>query len=145
MSDSSFAVDDAAVQFGTPLSEYRPGAADSPLVRPAYPDSTQYVDVVNTGSSPLMLQEIQINAPDVNVDVTLTSDASDDIVLQPGQTQRLNLTYAPSQPNSADPTTQNFDLPDGLVILTSDPDRPAYPIALRGASTFNRDYSRAHC
>ena len=141
VSDSFFATGDAAGQFGTPLSEYRPGAADSPLVRPALPDARQYVDVTNTGDSPLILHEIRINAPDVTVDVTLTADASDDIVLQPGQTQRLNLTYAPSRPTPGDATTQEFDVDDGLVILTSAADRPVYQIALRGASTFNSDVS----
>ena len=141
VTDSSGAGDDASVQFTTPLSQLRPGAEDSPLVRPAYPDVRQYIDVTNTGHAPLTVFEIRINAPDVTVDLPLTDDPADDVVLAVGETRRLALTYAPVLPSLADATAQDFDLGDGLVILSDAGNAPVFEVALRGASTFNSDIS----
>ena len=116
--DSSGAVDDASIQFTTALSAFRPGQADSTLVRPAYPDREQYVDVTNTGTAALTLREIQIAAPDVTVVPPLTAAAGDDIILQAGETQRFRLTYAPTLPSLDDPTCHAFDLTNGLVIVS---------------------------
>ena len=118
VADSSGATDDQMIQFITPLSNFREGVSDSMLVRPAFSDSTQFVDVTNTSMSPLTLFEIQINAPDVSADITLTSDPSDDIVLPPGATQRIHLTYAPSVPTLADRT-----LPQNGIERQAAPDR----------------------
>ena len=139
LTDSSADPADAAVRFTTALSAFRGGVADSTLIRPAYADARQYVDITNTGSWPLTLFEIRIAAPDVTVDVPLTADAADDLVLQVGETQRFGLTYAPSLPTLQDATTQDFDLSAGLVILTSDTAAPAVDVRLRGESTFNSD------
>ena len=135
LTDSSADPADAAVQFTTALSAFRTGADDSTLIRPACPDTRQYVDVTNTGRWPLTIFEVRTAAPDVTVDGPLTAD----VVLQVGQTQRFVLTYDPSLPTVQDATTQDFDLAAGLVILTSDPAAPAVDVRLRGASTFTSD------
>ena len=44
-------------------------------------------------------------------------------------------------PSLEDPTAQDFDLADGLVILSNAGNAPAVEIALQGASTFNSDIS----
>ena len=142
VADGSGLADDHSVQFGTALTQYRPLAtADSPLVRPDAPNTEQYVDVTNCGYSPLVLYEIQINAPSVTTNPPLTSDPGDDIVLPPGHTQRFELTYAPTLPSyfPFDPASENFCLPDGLVILSDATNDPDYEIGLRGVSTFNSD------
>jgi len=142
ITDSSGAADDASVQFSTALTEYRPLAtADSPLVRPAFPDAEQYIDVTNDGDSPLTLYEIQVNAPNVTIDPPLTSDPGDDIELAVDGTQRFQLTYAPARPSTFpfDPTNENFCLADGLVILSDATNDPNYEVVLRGTSTFNSD------
>ena len=139
VSDNSGAIEDAAIQFSTDLSRYRAGTADSPLVRPAYPDNRHYVEITNDGQSPLTLYETRLGVPQVQLDVMLTSDPADDIVLAPGQSQRFRLTYAPTLPGLADTVGQNFALPDGLVILNNSLNTPELRVALQGASTFNAD------
>jgi len=139
--DSSGLADDASIQFTTALSQYRTFSDDSPLVRPGFPDAEQYIDVTNDGNVALTLQEIQINAPGVTIDLPLTSDPGDDIVLSSGQTQRFELTYAPTRPSTfpVDPTNDNFCLTDGLVILSDAANMSSFEVALRGVSTFNAD------
>lgn len=136
VADSSGADDDAAIQFMTPRSAYNPGAADSMLVRPTCPDVDQWIEVTNTGSAPLTLFEIQINAPDVSVDVSL-----DSIVLDVGEAQQIHLTYAPTLPTPDNATCQDFDLIDGLVILSDAVNEPTLNVALEGHSTFRSDIS----
>ena len=139
VTDSSGDVHDSHIQFTTERADVDPGAPESTLVRPAHPDVKQYYDVTNTASAPLTISEIQINAPDVTLDLLLTDDPADDIVLQAGETQRFCLTYAPTSPSLTDPDARDFDLSAGLVVLSNAGDTPAYEIALEGASTFNSD------
>ena len=135
LTDSSGDSGDAAVQFTTDLSTFRAGVSDCELVRQAYPDDRQYLDVTNVGAWSLTVEEIRIAAPDVTV------DPPGDVVLQVGETQRFRLTYAPSQPTLSDATGQDFDLPAGLVIVNSGTDMPNLAVRLRGASTFGSDIS----
>lgn len=137
--DNSGATGDARVQFTTPLSQFRPSATDSTLVRPAYPDTAHYFDVTNTGASSVTLSEFQFNAPNVTISPPLTPAPGDDIVVGPGQTQRFHLTYAPTLPSLADATVQTFNLTNGVVLLSNAPGSPTMNIALSGASTFNSD------
>ena len=51
------------------------------------------------------------------------------------------LRYAPSVPTAADATRQDFDMADGLVILSNAQNAPRLQIALRGRSTYNSDIS----
>ena len=51
---------------------------------------------------PVTLFEIQLNAPNVTIDLPLGSDAADDIQLEAGETQRFQLTYAPGVSDVAD-------------------------------------------
>ncbi len=125
----------STVQFTTVSGN---GGADefmTSLVRPAFPDAKQFVEVTNTGPSPLTIQEIRVNAPDVSVDVPLTAS----LVLQPGQVKRIHLQYAPSIPNSRDTSTQSFDVSNGLVILSNAENAPRLTVALLGESTYNAD------
>lgn len=137
--DNSGTANDARVQFTTPLSQFRVGGTDSTLVRPARPDSAHYIDVTNTGATAITLFEFQLNAPNVTISPPLTSSAADNIVLGPGQTQRFNLTYAPTLPSLSDVTVQTFNLANGLVLLSNSVGSPTTNIALVGASTFNSD------
>ena len=139
VTDSSGDPDDARIRFTTALSEFRSGAPDSFLVRPAYPDRKQYIDVTNAGAWAVTLREIRVNAPDVTVDPPLTAETDDDLLLQPGQTRQFKLTYAPTLPSLADDTCQGFDLADGLVILTAVAGAPSFHVALQGDSTFDAD------
>lgn len=137
--DNSGATGDSRVQFTTPLSEFRNGATDSTLVRPAYPDTDHYFDVTNTGTSTVTLAEFQFNAPNVTISPPLTPAPGDDIVVGPGQTQRFHLTYAPTLPSLANSAVQTFNLTNGVVLLSNAPGSPTLNIALSGASTFNSD------
>lgn len=139
VTDNSGADDDAQVRFSTPLSQYRSGASDSFYVRPGFPDGAHYIDITNSGDAPLTLFEIQINAPDVTVDITLTSSAADDIVLAPGATQRVTLAYAPTLPTNSITQGHDFLLPDGLVILSDAANTPMMEVSLQGMSTFASD------
>ena len=57
-------------------------------MRPALPDTKQYIDVTNNGASPLTISQIEINAPDVTVDQAAP------LVVGAGQTLKLDLKFA---------------------------------------------------
>jgi hypothetical protein len=114
-------------------------ASVSTLVRPALPDTKQYIDVTNTGGSSLIISQIEINAPDVTTDAPAMTGAASDLVLAPGQTQQIRLTYAPSVPNSQNSSTESFNLSSGLVIVSNAANTPQLPVGLAGASTYNAD------
>lgn len=118
-----------SIQFVTELE-----GAVSPLVRPALPDTSQFVDVTNTGESPLTIEEVQVNAPDVQVTVPPAG-----LVLQAGETERLQLTYAPTTPSPKKMTAQSFHVEDGLVILSDAENLPKVEIGMTGHSTFDAD------
>lgn len=139
VSDNSDDASDALMTFMTPLSQYRNGFNDSLMVRPNAPDFTHHIDVTNSGAFALTLYEVQINAPDVTVDLPLTSSPSDDITLQPGETQRFQLTYAPTIPNPQDSNHHNFLLADGFVLLSNAANLSTLNFALAGRSTFSSD------
>jgi hypothetical protein len=63
----------------------------------------QWIDVANPGRSPITIQELQVSAPNIAVDVPLTGDAGDDLVIAPGQTQRLQFTYTPGSTQGGSP------------------------------------------
>ena len=137
VTDSSGAPDDASIRFMTALSDFDPAATDSPLVRPAYPDVKQYFEVENIGTGALTITEIQINAQDV----TLAVPPPGDVVLEPGETQRFDLIYDPSVPTTRDPTTQDFDLDDGVIIHSDAANDDEFALALHGDSTYDSDIS----
>ena len=118
-----------SIQFVTELE-----GAVSPLVRPALPDRSQFVDVTNTGESPLSIEAVQVNAPDVQVTVPPSG-----LVLQAGETERLHLTYAPTTPSPKKMTAQSFQVEEGLVILSDAENSPKVEIAMTGHSTFDAD------
>jgi hypothetical protein len=129
------------IQFTTEVPGTDQDALPNPLVRPAYPDTKQYVDVTNTGPSPLTIYEIEVNAPDVSLDPAVTTGPADDLVIPPGERQRLHLSYAPTLPNADDASTQSFHVADGLVICTNAENAPELAVTLAGDSTFDADVS----
>lgn len=136
----SFGVDsDAFVRFSTPVSQYRSGVDDSWYVRRGTADSLHFLDITNSGFVPLTLFEIQIHAPDVTADVQLTSSSTDDIVLAPGATQRIHLTYAPTLPTFDNQQAYDFIEATGIVIISDAANAPTLEVTLQGASTFASD------
>ena len=130
IADSSGDTDDASIQFTTPLSQFRDGVSDSELVRPSYPDTQQYIDITNTGEGALNITEIGINAEGVTADIP-----DGDILINPDETQRIQLTYTPSAAN------ENFSLDDGLTIVSNAANNSELSVNLSGKSTFNSDIS----
>ncbi|TRU81840.1 MAG: cadherin [Microcystis novacekii Mn_MB_F_20050700_S1] len=135
VNEGTIVVDKTAVTFGTKLSQYRTGATDSLFVRPNFADKTQFIDITNTASGTndvLAISGITINAQNVTTDANF---ANGDILLNPGQTRRLALTYAPKA------ARENFNLANGLVINSNAQNNSALNIQLAGKSTFNSDIS----
>ncbi len=137
--DNSGSASDHSVRFTTPLSQYRPGAQDSNYVRPALADQGHSLTVTNAGAAPLTLYELQINVPDVSVDVPLTGAAGDDIVLGSGESQTFQLTFAPSLPSAMDPSSLDFSIANGIVLFSDAVNTPQMQIELFGMTTFNSD------
>jgi subtilisin family serine protease len=130
--DSSQTTTDHAVQFTTPLSLFRNDSLDSPFVRSSYADTRQYIDITNSGNGgALEITGIRVNATDVSLDYDFASQG--DILLNPGESQRIGLRYAPTSAG------QNFSLADGLVILSNALNAPEAEVALAGRSTYNAD------
>ena len=124
-STSANGVDD--ITFGTPLSLFRDSAIDSNLVRPNFADTFQFIDITNiSDEETVTISSIDINAPGVSI------SPQGDFLLNPGETERVNLTY---QPLIAD---EAFDLSNGLVI-NSNAINSAFEVHLSGRSTFNSD------
>jgi len=135
VNEGTIVVDKTAVTFGTKLSQYRTGATDSLFVRPNFADKTQYIDITNTASGTndvLAIAGITINAQNVTTDANF---ANGDILLNPGQTRRIALTYTPKA------SRENFNLANGLVINSNAQNNSALNIQLTGKSTFNSDIS----
>lgn len=139
--DNSGEPDDFAIEFGTRLSEWRPGAVDSPLVRSTLPDTFLYVEITNTGTGAETLAETRIYAPGVSIEALLSGDPSDDVVLQPGEMVKFAVTFSPEVPGPSDPVTQSYANSHGLVIVIDSPSSHEIPVRLVGASTFSADLS----
>jgi predicted outer membrane repeat protein len=135
VNEGTIVVDKNAITFGTKLSQYRQNATDSLFVRPNFADKTQFIDITNTASGTndvLAIAGITINAENVTTDANF---ANGDILLNPGQTRRIALTYTPKA------ARENFNLANGLVINSNAQNNSALNIQLAGKSTFNSDIS----
>ena len=66
----------------------------------------------------------------VTTDLDLTEG---DLLLNPNESQRVNLTYTPTAAGEV------FDRSDALVLVTNAINAPELAIALTGQSTFNSD------
>ncbi|MTJ43417.1 hypothetical protein FJR39_09480 [Dolichospermum flos-aquae UHCC 0037] len=132
ITDNSGNADDSSIKFTTELSQFRKGYQDSDYVRPNYADITKYFDINNTGTGILVVSDIQINVGGVTVN-NLDLSGDKDLLLNPGSSQRVELTYDPSA------AKENFDLTNGLVLFTNVPDWSQYEVKLSGKSTFNSD------
>jgi hypothetical protein len=135
VNEGNIVVDKTAITFGTPLSQYRQGATDSLFVRPNFADRTQFIDITNTATGTadiLAISGITINAVNVTTNANFSNG---DILINPGETRRIALTYAPTA------ARQNFNLADGLIINSNAQNDSSLDIRLTGKSTFNSDIS----
>jgi hypothetical protein len=130
ITDNSGDIFDASIKFTTELSKFRKNYSDSDFVRPNYADSSKYFDITNTGTGLLTVSGLQINVAGVTTDLDLTEG---DLLLNPNQSQRVQLTY------TAAAAKEVFDRSDALVLFTNALDLPEFAIALSGKSTFNSD------
>ncbi|TRU70414.1 MAG: DUF4347 domain-containing protein, partial [Microcystis viridis Mv_BB_P_19951000_S69] len=131
--EQGISIDKNAITFGTPLSQYRQGWSNSNLVRPKFADTFRYIDITNTGVNAediLAISNIEVKASNVTTNANFSQG---DILLNPGQTWRVQLTYAPTA------ARESFNLNDGLVIHSNAINNTAYNVALTGKSTFNSD------
>jgi hypothetical protein len=131
--EQRISIDKNAITFGTPLSQYRQGWSNSNLVRPKFADTFRYIDITNTGVNAediLAISNIEVKASNVTTNADFSQG---DILLNPGQTWRVQLTYAPTA------ARESFNLNDGLVIHSNAINNTAYNVALTGKSTFNSD------
>jgi hypothetical protein len=131
-------VDKTAITFGTPLSQFRDGASDSDLVRPAFPDIFKSIVITNTISGAtetndvLTINNFTINAPNVSI-ISGAVPEEGDIILNPGESHTVEFQYAPTAAG------ESFDLADGFVINSDAGNNPAFEVNLVGQSTFNSD------
>ncbi|WP_013325039.1 beta strand repeat-containing protein [Gloeothece verrucosa] len=135
VNEGTIAVDKTSVTFGTNLSQYRTGATDSLFVRPNFADKTKYIDITNTTvgvADIISISGITINAQNVRINADFSNG---DILLSPGQTRRIALTYAPTA------ARENFNIADGLIINSNAQNDSSLDIRLTGKSTFNSDIS----
>ena len=130
---------DGEIVFGTNLGVFREfGSEWSPLVRPAYPDSRQFIELTNFGVTEVTLDEaMHLTAPDVTI---YAGSGSAMYLWTWARRVRFSLTYAPTLPTVwSTRTVQDFDIADGIVIVTSSEVTPEIVIGLEGHSTFNAD------
>lgn len=133
------------ILFSNIISSYNAGATDlaakvtipptSDLVRPAFPDTTQFFDITNTGTGALdilNISSIDVNHSSVSLD---PESVAGDIVLNPGESHRVFLTYAPEAAG------EDFDLADALVIHSDAVNDSSFDVALAGKSTYDSDIS----
>ncbi|MEA5537307.1 cadherin domain-containing protein [Crocosphaera sp. XPORK-15E] len=135
VNEGTIVVDKNAITFGTKLSQYRTGATDSLFIRPNFADRTQFIDITNTAvgtDDVLAISGITINATNVTTNANFSNG---DILLNPGETRRIALTYAPTA------ARQNFNVADGLVINSNAQNDSSLDVRLTGKSTFNSDIS----
>ncbi|MFM7575620.1 MAG: dockerin type I domain-containing protein, partial [Microcystaceae cyanobacterium] len=124
--DNSGNANDSSIKFTTKFP-LRKNYAESDFVRPNFADTTKYFDITNTGTGILQVSDIVSNVAGV------TTNFVDDLLINPGESQRIQLTYDPSA------ARENFSVADGLILFTNDLNLPQYAIALNGKSTFNSD------
>ncbi|MEB3173948.1 MAG: hypothetical protein VKN60_01985, partial [Cyanobacteriota bacterium] len=135
---------DEIIRFTTPLSQFRENYADSDLVRPNGADTGKYFEISNSGNGILRVSEIDITANVLGVvsyalgvnqpGVSYVLDAFgvvDDILLNPGARQRVNLTYKPGAAGE--------NLSGAVTVFSDAQNNSAIGITLLGRSTFNAD------
>ena len=136
--EPSIGVSDTTITFGTPLSQFRDGASDSNLVRPAFPDIFKSLEITNTtpgaaeDPEALTINSFTINAPNVTI-ISGAVPGGGDLILNPGESHTVQFQYAPT---AAD---ESFDLADGFVINSDAGNNSAFNVNLIGESTFNSD------
>ncbi len=126
ITDNSGNGNDSSIKFTTQFP-LRQNYAESDFVRPNFADTTKYFYITNTGTGILQVFDIVSNVTGVNTNFV------DDLLINPGESQRISLTYDPLAAG------ENFSVTDGLVLFTNALNLPEYAIALSGKSTFNSD------
>jgi hypothetical protein len=126
ITDNSGNAKDSSIKFTTQFP-LRQNYAESDFVRPNFADTTKYFDITNTGTGILQVFDIVSNVTGVNTNFV------DDLFINPGESQRIQLTYNPSA------ARENFSVSNGLVLFTNALNLSEYEIALSGKSTFNSD------
>ena len=128
------------ITFTTELSRFRTDingdpVADSEFIRPNYADTFKFIDIVNnaTGND----EVLQITG--LNILNSLTGVSIDrptgDILINPGETRRLYLTYAPNE------ARESFNENNGLTIISNASNDSSFEVNLSGKSTCNSDIS----
>lgn len=126
---------EGAIALTTPLSEFRPGAEDSELIRPNNPGTTLPLFLSNSAvAEGITLEEIQLeNTDSISVEPSLTNNPADDLVIPVGSSEEFQLTYSPE-----DAGENLADLGATLTLVTNVQDL-TFPLS--GQSTFNGDIS----
>jgi hypothetical protein len=128
------------ITFTTELSRFRTDVngdpvADSEFIRPNYADTFKFIDILNdaTGND----EALQITNLDILGSLTGVSiDApAGDILINPGETRRFFLTYAPGAAG------EDFSDNNGLTILSNATNDSSFEVSLAGKSTYNSDIS----
>ncbi|PNW37120.1 UNVERIFIED_CONTAM: hypothetical protein BEN50_01980 [Euhalothece sp. KZN 001] len=128
VNDPTIAVSVTSITFGTNLPE----GTTSELVRPALPD-VKAITITNTGNGPadiLNISSVTVNPSRVSINSVWEEG---DVLLNPGESRDLFLTYAPETAG------EEFDLTDGLVINSNAVNDPDVEVSLLGKSTYNSD------
>ena len=126
ITDNSGYANDSSIKFTTQFPT-RVNYAESDFVRPNFADTTKYFDITNTGTGILQVYDIVSNLAGV------TTNFVDDLLINPGESQRIQLTYDPLAAG------ENFAVADGLILFTNDLTTSEHRIALSGKSTYNAD------
>ncbi|WP_107671163.1 cadherin repeat domain-containing protein [Cyanothece sp. BG0011] len=126
--------------FTTELSRFRTDGngdpvADSEFIRPNFADTFKFIDILNdaTGTEEV-LQITELNLLNNLTGVSIDAPEAD-ILINPGETRRFFLTYAP------DTAGENFSEDNGLTIVSNASNDPNFNVHLAGKSTFNSDVS----
>ncbi|MDJ0582558.1 cadherin domain-containing protein [Crocosphaera sp.] len=128
------------ITFTTELSRFRTDVngdpvADSEFIRPNFADTFKFIDILND----TMGDEDILQITDFSILGSLTGVSIDapegDTLINPGETKRFFLTYAPNQAG------ESFDEGNGLTIISNATNDPSFEINLAGKSTFNSDIS----
>ncbi len=128
------------ITFTTELSRFRTGinnepVTDSEFVRPNFADTFKFIDILND----TMGDEDILRITDFSILENLTGvriDAPEgDILINPGETKRFFLIYAPNEAG------ENFNEDNGLTIISNATNDSSFDVHLAGKSTFNSDIS----
>ncbi|WP_177169546.1 choice-of-anchor L domain-containing protein [Cylindrospermopsis raciborskii] len=135
ISDNSGNASDSSIKFTTQFPK-RINYTESDFVRPNFADTTKYIEIANNGTGILQVVSLQVSDDVLGVTTNfedLISSEVDYLLINPGASQQIKLTYDPSVAG------ENFSVANGLLLVTNDPYNPQHAIALQGKSTYDAD------